>query len=245
MLWEVVFYQRAFHSLAGNTSTEINADAACSPFWFNALFLCSSCWVPFCSLFPLCARFMEVIYIFIYTSAEVNMWRNLNCVISKWLRLTVHGKCARGAWPRWRWPDKHSWEPAWRTWTLLHTQHDLKTEKKISWQRPCPCAYEQLSLSTVWLEHLIYLKVQTLTCKFNMELILRFEYLDIKGTIWSEVLHCPGPQDGLMVLKGNSSRWGSLTFASINKSPLISWVHDELLLFLPQPCDLLRCGCLE
>lgn len=33
-----------------------------------------------------------------------------------------------------------------------------------------------------------------------MELIFRFEYLNIKGAVWGKVLHCPGSQDCLMVL---------------------------------------------
>lgn len=36
-----------------------------------------------------------------------------------------------------------------------------------------------------------------------MELIFRFEYLDVKRAVWSEILHCPGSQDGLMVLTGS------------------------------------------
>lgn len=45
-----------------------------------------------------------------------------------------------------------------------------------------------------------------LTCKFDMELILRLEYLHIKGTVWSKVLHRPGSQDGLMILTGNKDK---------------------------------------
>lgn len=41
------------HSLTGNTSTEINVGVTCFHFWFNALFLCTSCWPPFCSLLKL------------------------------------------------------------------------------------------------------------------------------------------------------------------------------------------------
>lgn len=43
-------------------------------------------------------------------------------------------------------------------------------------------------------------RLKKLTCKFDMELIFRFEYLNIKGAVWGKVLHCPGSQDGLMVL---------------------------------------------
>lgn len=39
-----------------------------------------------------------------------------------------------------------------------------------------------------------------LTCKFDMELVFRFEDLNIKGAVWGKVLHRPGSQDGLMVL---------------------------------------------
>lgn len=46
---------------------------------------------------------------------------------------------------------------------------------------------------------------KTLTCKFHMELIFRFEYLDVEGAIWSKVLHGPGSQDGLMVLGGGET----------------------------------------
>lgn len=40
-----------------------------------------------------------------------------------------------------------------------------------------------------------------LTCKLDMKLILRFENLDIEGAVGCEVLHCPGPEDSLMILK--------------------------------------------
>lgn len=43
--------------------------------------------------------------------------------------------------------------------------------------------------------------LKRLTCKFDMELIFRFEDLNIEGAVWGKVLHCPGSQDGLMVLK--------------------------------------------
>lgn len=42
-----------------------------------------------------------------------------------------------------------------------------------------------------------------ITCKFDVELVLRLEDLDVQGAVWSEVFHRPGPQDGLVVL------WGS------------------------------------
>lgn len=38
------------------------------------------------------------------------------------------------------------------------------------------------------------------TCEFNMELVFRFEDLDVERTVWSEVLHSPGSQNGLMIL---------------------------------------------
>lgn len=52
-----------------------------------------------------------------------------------------------------------------------------------------------------------------------MELIFRFEYLDVKGTVWSEVLHCPGSQDGLMVLRGKTveDKASSLLHSLINR----------------------------
>lgn len=46
--------------------------------------------------------------------------------------------------------------------------------------------------------HIIYV---TLTCKFNMELILWLENLDIKGAVWCKVFHCPGSKDGLVILR--------------------------------------------
>lgn len=44
--------------------------------------------------------------------------------------------------------------------------------------------------------------VENLTCKFDMKLIFRFEYLNVKWTVWSKVLDGPGSQDGLVVLYG-------------------------------------------
>ncbi len=38
------------------------------------------------------------------------------------------------------------------------------------------------------------------TCKFNMELVFRFENLDVKRAVRSEVFHSPGPQNGLVIL---------------------------------------------
>lgn len=46
-------------------------------------------------------------------------------------------------------------------------------------------------------------ELKTLTRKLDMELIFWFEYLDVKRAVWSEILHCPGSQDGLMVLTGS------------------------------------------
>lgn len=34
-----------------------------------------------------------------------------------------------------------------------------------------------------------------------MELVLWLENLDVKGAVWSEVFHCPGSEDGLMILR--------------------------------------------
>lgn len=48
--------------------------------------------------------------------------------------------------------------------------------------------------------------VREFTCKFNMELILRFEYLHIKRAVWCKVLHCPSSQNGLMVLGEKESK---------------------------------------
>lgn len=48
--------------------------------------------------------------------------------------------------------------------------------------------------------------LKTLTCKFNMELIFRFEYLDVERAVGSKVFHCPGSQDCLMVLNGDRQR---------------------------------------
>lgn len=39
------------------------------------------------------------------------------------------------------------------------------------------------------------------TCKFDMELVLWLENLDVQGAIWSEVFHRPGSEDGLMILR--------------------------------------------
>lgn len=44
--------------------------------------------------------------------------------------------------------------------------------------------------------------LDSLTCKFHMEFIFRFENLNIKGAVWSKILHRPGSQDGLVVLEG-------------------------------------------
>lgn len=41
---------------------------------------------------------------------------------------------------------------------------------------------------------------KTVTCKFDVKLVLRFEYLDVEGAVGSKVLHRPGSQDGLVVL---------------------------------------------
>lgn len=40
-----------------------------------------------------------------------------------------------------------------------------------------------------------------LTCKFDVELVFWLENLDVKGAIWSKVFHCPGSEDGLMILR--------------------------------------------
>jgi hypothetical protein len=38
------------------------------------------------------------------------------------------------------------------------------------------------------------------TGKLDVKLVLRFEDLDVEGTVGGEVLHSPGSQDGLVVL---------------------------------------------
>lgn len=45
---------------------------------------------------------------------------------------------------------------------------------------------------------------KTLTCEFDMELIFRFEYLDVERTVGGKVLDRPGSQDGLVVLAGST-----------------------------------------
>lgn len=49
------------------------------------------------------------------------------------------------------------------------------------------------------------------TCKFDVELVLWLENLDVEGAIWSKVFHCPGSEDGLMILRklgdGAGVRW--------------------------------------
>lgn len=81
---------------------------------------------------PLCASTTEV------KSADISMWtlcsqyeeiKQPEEAVDDVKGLTVHGRCAQGAWPRWRWQDTHSWEPTWHIWTLLHTQRDLKRSK--------------------------------------------------------------------------------------------------------------------
>lgn len=39
------------------------------------------------------------------------------------------------------------------------------------------------------------------TCKLDVELVLWLENLDVQGAIWSKVFHCPGSEDGLMILR--------------------------------------------
>lgn len=39
------------------------------------------------------------------------------------------------------------------------------------------------------------------TCKFDVELVLGLENLDVEGAIRSKVFHCPGSEDGLMILR--------------------------------------------
>lgn len=39
------------------------------------------------------------------------------------------------------------------------------------------------------------------TCKFDMELVLWLENLDVKGAVWSEVFHRPCSKDGLVILR--------------------------------------------
>lgn len=107
---------------------------------------------------PLCGSSMGPIY----ASADMKMWRNLNFAVSlrsnqtAWggfvEELTVHGKCVQGVWPKWRWQGKHSWEPAWRTWTLPRKQHDLKMKKIVDqqgWLRTTHSAL-QLALMLQW-----------------------------------------------------------------------------------------------
>lgn len=38
------------------------------------------------------------------------------------------------------------------------------------------------------------------TCELDVKLVLRLEDLDVEGAVGGEVLHSPGPQDGLVVL---------------------------------------------
>lgn len=69
--------------------------------------------------------------------ADVNKKKSLNKVwtfprdhrrfsfgCARWL--TVRGRCARGAWPKWMWRDTRSLGPTWRTWTPPRTRRDLK-----------------------------------------------------------------------------------------------------------------------
>lgn len=41
------------------------------------------------------------------------------------------------------------------------------------------------------------------TCKFHMKFVFCFENLNKKSAAWSKVLHCPSPQDGLVILRRN------------------------------------------
>lgn len=42
--------------------------------------------------------------------------------------------------------------------------------------------------------------LQTLTRKFDMELVFRFQDLDVEGAVRGEILHCPCSQYRLMIL---------------------------------------------
>lgn len=109
--------------------------------------------------------------------------------LAEWL--TVHWRCAQGAWSGWRWRDRHNLEPTWRTWTPPHTRRDLE---KMERRGLCGAQRRRLTGRMIWI------CLKRLTCKFDMELIFRFEYLNIKGAVWGKVLHRPGSQDRLMVL---------------------------------------------
>lgn len=111
-----------------------------------------------------------------------------------------------------------------------------------------------------------YLK--TLTCEFDMELIFRFEYLDVERTVGGKVLDRPGSQDGLVVLAG-STRANLISFLNFCRKKKSTWINiiwlmtclpvhtwttahrwlwiiyelSSLRSCLPLPCGPPRCGC--
>lgn len=49
--------------------------------------------------------------------------------------------------------------------------------------------------------------ISLITCKFDVELVLRLEDLNVEGAVWSKVFDSPGPQDSLVVLWRGEMRW--------------------------------------
>lgn len=142
--------------------------------------------------------------------------------------LTVRWRCAQGVWSGWRWRDRRNLEPTWRTWTPPHTRRDLeKMETRVICGAPRIC----LSGTIIWN------CLKMLTCKFDMELIFWFEYLNIKGAVWGKVLHCPGSQDRLMVLME--------TVLVLHLYPWRKKKEFEFVAVSPQPYDPPRYGCLK
>lgn len=109
-----------------------------------------------------------------------------------------------------------------------------------------------------------------LTCKLYMELIFRFEYLDVERTVGGKVLDRPGSQDGLVVLTVSTRTRFLTSFLNIctqnrkKKSTSIDiiwlmtcppvhtcmtahrwiWITEgSLRSCLPLPCGPPRCGC--
>lgn len=110
---------------------------------------------------------------------------------------------------------------------------------------------------------------KTLTCEFDMELIFRFEYLDVERTVGGKVLDRPGSQDGLVVLAGSTranlhyfilkclpkkpkrkSTWINIIWL-MTCLPVHTWttahrwlwIISSLRSCLPLPCGPPRCGC--
>lgn len=76
-----------------------------------------------------------------------------------------------------------------------------------------------------------------LTCKFDVELVLWLQNLDVKRTIWSKVFHCPGSENGLMVLRlemhGRKAMQTHVVLMVV-KSCNISQYSQQINLFLVQ-----------